>query len=325
MQTLTTNELHDFSTMLNVQASREEISRWTQDIIEQKDELLSLVKTSNTVADTDFIDRELRKFTLDELKTLLYKDPSMVDKFFINPHTGEEVEFAIPFKSEKKKNEFKRDFLLHIASSNEALDGILQQEKELSEYITEMNRNIRDVTISLSDNILNYIEVLKDRANAVSDERKKSQMIKTIYYIESGFTLNVFRDNLSKYPSVLQRCVDELTDDVVLSRTGKRYLDKLNRYKVPASLIMFISNGEGVISFEEKMLIKDEDYKIPDLFIYSLIRFFSMADWGDNNIRRLHSSVMIMLKRLIRNELSEEVKTMQLGRIVDYIALFTTS
>lgn len=323
MNQLTENEIVEFSKLIDAQATKEEVSRHTQEIVEEKDKLLSVLKTDN-VDSPNFIDEKLNEYTLEELKSLFNKNPDAVNDFFIDPVSGNELELTVPFESDQKKQDFKKDFLLYIKTTNDALEGISKQEQELSEYVTEMNKDIKEAATSLSDNILGYIQILKDKADALPIGKARSDMNKMIYHIESGFTLGAFRDVLVKYPSVPKRCVDEVTKQDV-ARVGQRYLEKLNKNNVPASLIMFISNDTDTLSFEEKMLIKDDQYKVPNLFIYSLIRFFSMADWNDPNTRRLHSSTMIMIKRLVRNELADEVKELQIERIVNYLTLFPTT
>ena len=75
-------------------------------------------------------------------------------------------------------------------------------------------------------------------------------------------------------------------------------------------------------SFEEMVLVED-DYEIPDLFVFSLIRYFSLADWSDPNIKRAHSVISLVIKRLISNDFEdEEVKTNVKTAIIEYLKIF---
>ena len=71
------------------------------------------------------------------------------------------------------------------------------------------------------------------------------------------------------------------------------------------------------------MLVRNEQYIVPDLFVYSLIRFFAMADWNkDNNIRKAHASVILVIRKLIKNEFVDDVKKDVIDSIVKYLAKF---
>ena len=70
------------------------------------------------------------------------------------------------------------------------------------------------------------------------------------------------------------------------------------------------------------MLIREEQYIVPDLFVFSLIRFFAMANWSDPDIRKAHASVSLVIKKLLANEFIDEVKKDIIDAIVTYIAKF---
>lgn len=319
---LTENEIDQLSQIIHAQAYKKEMLRQTESIQDKVNELKGTIKGLDM--DKEFIDEMLKSYTVEQLESRLKNDDA-VEAFFINPETGEPLEMNIEFESKAREIEFKRGLLVYIKSSQDTFEKIDKAMEELDKETEEFQKNIGEVTYSLSDNVLTYINYMKDRLNLMEEGRDKRHMTKLVKYLESGFTFEVFADVIKKYPTVAPKCISELKNEQNIKNIGARYGAKLKTNKIPVSLIGFASDiTEGRKSLEELLLIRGEQYIIPDLFIYSLIRFFAMEDWNDGYVRKLHASVSLTLKKLLNNEFTEEVKNDVINSMVDYLKLFPT-
>ena len=63
-------------------------------------------------------------------------------------------------------------------------------------------------------------------------------------------------------------------------------------------------------------------YELPDLFVFSLIRYFAVSDWNDETIRQAHASVALTIRKLLNNEFEDELKLKVKTAIVEYLKLF---
>ena len=299
---------------------KHELNHQSVELHDKQKSLYSTIKDYDS--ENNFIDEKLKQYTVDELEVKL-KNDEFVDSFFVNPLTNEPMEMTIDFESKQKELEFKRGLLVYFKSTQEAFDKIDEEYDKLDEATREMEVNVKEALSTLSDNVLAYIDMLKDRADAMTDEKKKKELLKTIKYIRSGYDFSIYADIIDEHPSVASRCVEELTKEVKIQEVGKRYASKLKSNKVRVSLIEFASDiHSNKKSVEELVLIRDDQYIIPDLLVFSLIRFYAMADWNDVNIRKSHASVCLVLRKLLANDMIEEVKKSVIDSIVAYLKKF---
>lgn len=313
-------ELDSLVNFVNVESAKSELSSTAKELEAQQHRITE--RLSGGEDNRDFLNERLAKMTLEECEAHLKSDDNVI-KFFINEETGEEIVIDIDFESKTKEIDFKRGLLVYLKSSQEAMAKIDEEYKKLDEATQEMNMNVKEVCKELSDNTLSYIRYMKDKANALEDEGTKKKILETMKYIESGYTMEVFKEVITKHPSVGEKCANELTKEAQVAQIGERYTKHLNRNNVKASLIPFVSDSLGTSrSFEEEVLIKDDQYTVPDLFVYSLIRYFAMADWSNDNIRKAHASIILVIKRLLANDFDEAVKADIIANIVEYLRMF---
>lgn len=311
------NSLVDF---VNVESAKSELDFSTKVLTARQDQVSKLIAGGEETR--DFLLDKLNTMTLDECETYLKSDKNVLD-FFKNSETGDEICVDVKFETKEKEIEFKRDLLVYLKSSQETLAKIDEEYDKLDAATKELNMNIEQVCKQLSDNTLGYIQHMKDKAETVKDESEKKAMLEVIRYIESGYTLEVFKDVLVKHPSVCEKCVKELTNELDASRIGQRYNKHLERQNIRASLIPFISDMDNQVrSFEEMVLIEGDQYTVPDLFVYSLIRYFAMADWNNQNIRKAHASIILVIKRMLANDFDERVKADIIANVTEYLKMF---
>lgn len=269
------------------------------------------------------IEEQLKKFkTVKELQDYLNKGKENVERFF-----GGIDKIDVDFDNDYQKElDFKKGFLIYMKESAIAYENIDKEYEKLDESMKEFDQNMKEVTSALSDNILGYLSMMKDKADACENETTKKKLLTSIAYIESGYTYKIFSDEIDKHPTIVDHCVKELVDAKAnkgskFEEIGSRYLKKSQKYS-KCNLISFISDySRNVKSFEEYILVEDQ-YEHTDLFVYSMIRWFAMADWNDKNVKALHSSVAHVIKRIMDNTLDVNVKADVINAIVDYLKKF---
>ena len=316
---LTDEDIKKLTEIVQVESVKNELSYQTEELHKKQQSLLATIKDDNP----DYITERLKNYTVDELEEKLHND-DFVDSFFVDPETNQPVEFTVTFESKSREMDFKRGLLSYFKATDETFKKIDEEFETLDKATKDINIEIQDAVKSLSDNVLAYISMLTDKANAMENETLKNKLLTTIKYIRSGYDMTVFAEAVDQHPTIAKKCVTELNNDSIIKKTGARYLAKLKSNKINANLIDFASDiQDGKKSFEELILVRDEQYIVPDLFVYSLIRFFAMADWNnDNNIRKAHASILLVMRKLIKNEFVDDVKQDVIDSIVKYLAKF---
>lgn len=319
---LTLEQIEDLTKIIHAESYKKDMSKQYEELQKNVTDMKSKIKGLDS--EKDFIDEKLEKYTIDELEKMLKKD-DVVQDFFTDPETGKPLDLTINFDSKEREIEFKRGYLVYVKSTQEAFKKIDEEYAKLDEATKEFNVEINKACYDLSDNVLSYISMMTDKANAMEDEVAKKKILKTLKYLKSGYDMSIFTEVLDEHPTVANKCIKELTKEVDIQRIGKRYGSKLKSFNVKSSLIPYTSDiTSGRKSFEELVLIRGDQYVIPDLFVFSLIRFFGMADWSDGNIRKAHASVGLTIKKLLANEFADDVKKDVIDSIVAYLAKFPT-
>ena len=316
---LTMEEIENLSKYVHIEGVKDSLASEMNKVNEARTELLGTLTGLDN--EKDFLATKLTEFSsVEELRKYLANDDNL-ENFFVNPETGDVLSLSIDIDDEKRAKDFKRELLLYMKTTDEAQARIDAEYEELEKATAEIDKDLKEVCSRLSDNVLTYVSYLKDKAEACEDGDLKKKILDACRYIESGYNMDIYNEVLDKYPSVAKNTVDELVSTRGIDVVGKRYMKKLADNKVKVSLIPLISNKPEVLSVEETVLIKDYEYILPDLFIYSVIRFYSRADW-DDNIKKAHASIALVMKRLLNNELEEEVKQDVLAAIVKYLARY---
>ena len=317
---VTMDDIERISKVVQAQATKQEYDKKIDEIKEQQDALLGYV--SGLTADKDILHDKLKTWNSEDLKKYIYASEKNTDFFFRNDETGEVLTVNIDTTDKGKILDFKRNLLIYLKTTDETWEKIDEEYKKLDDATNEFNENIHNVVNALSDNILMYISYIKDKANEMEDGPDKRRLLKGVKYEESAYTMQIYRESYEKYPSAIRHCKEDIKSARRIREIGSRYIEKLQRIKTSVSLIPFISDDGKVKSFEERVLLRDQ-YEVEDLFVFSLIRFFAMADWSDPDIKRAHSVMSLVIKRLVTNDFEDEsVKEDVKTAIVEYLKLF---
>lgn len=300
-----------------------------KDIVEQKETIDKyqesvLAQLEGLNQDKEFLNDRLAEYPTVESLTAHLKSDANVHAFFTNPDTGEELGLSTEMDP-KKEVEFKRDLLIYLKTSDIQMKKIDEEYDKLDAATKEFQENVSEACNRLSDNVLAYVGLLRDKAEACTDTRERKRLLKSIDALDSGFTMQIYAD-LYKKPSIAKHCKEDIVNPTKVAEFGQRYMAKLQSTLTKrdrpckVSLIPYVSSDDYK-SFEERVLVKGE-YELPDLFVFSLIRYFAMADWTDISIRQAHASVALSIRKLLNNEFEDELKVKVKDAIVEYLKLF---
>ena len=319
---LTLDDMKQLTDFIDSEAQKHMIEEETKRCQEINDEVLSHITSGE--GERDLLLDKLKELSLAEVNRKInsHNKKAFIDNLFTN-QDGDELVIDIDFDTPEKELDFKCGLVTMLKTSQEAMEKIDEEQRKLDEATIEINRDIQQACKELSDNVLAFISLKREEYNNCPDEKIKAKGLETLRYIESAYTMDIYKDIVDRYPSTIDNCIRELKHEESVKKIGKRYTDKLKRNNVKISLIQYASDiSIGTKSFEEIMLIKDDQYTIPDLFVFSLIRYFAMADWNNVNIRKAHASICLNIKKLFNNEFDDAVKADIIDAIVDYLDRF---
>lgn len=246
---------------------------------------------------------------------------------FYTDEDGNVADIRIDFKSESDKLGFMKESLILFKTIDDCHKNIDEEFRKLDESTKEISKEMQELAITLSDNILSFIDDLKERsANLDPNSKEKKLVDRHIKYTESAYTLDLYRELIEKKPGIAKSTLKELIDFTDNEKTskieslGNRYFRKLRNNKCKGSLIRYFGDDD-VLSFEERFLIKDDEYMCPNLFVYSIFRYFAMSDWNSST-KVAHSSMCILLEKIYNNRLNDELWERVRTNIVEYLKLF---
>lgn len=317
-QKITTEMIDNYLNTINVENTRTMVDEELKKLDLQKKEFVESMS-----CDDDTKEKLLDKIATMDSKYLekSLKNDKFVDSLFTD-EDGYPIDFDIDFKGNKKSElDFKRG-LASWWNSCAVMERQLHAEMDAyKKDIADTQFELDQAVYNLSDNILNYTQYLKDQAYETKDQKEIDRVVMLTKYMESAYTMDIYRENLEKHPSVIKNTIADLNKDSRVESIGKRYMDKLKSQKLHAHLVKFASSDKQK-SFEE-LHLPNGTYEYPDLFIFSLIRFFSMADWSDVNIRRMHATTYIVLDNIYNDNMDFGVRKNVKDCIIEYLTLFS--
>lgn len=310
------NALSGYTNLISMQARKNSLY---SEIDHQNQKVNEFKKHVAHGEDSDFIEDKLRECkTVEELQARI-KTKEGLDYFYTDPETGDVLETTDDIKESEREN-FRKAYLVFLKNNQIAMDGIDEELRKYDEAIAEFDEDIRDVMAVMADNVLTYTDYLKN--SVPKDHPNYKRMMKTVKYIESGYDMSVFSEVLDKYPSVIKHTLEDFRSDKRTKEIGSRYFKKLASSKVTSSLIGFVSDDPHD-SYEYKALLPNQ-YKsgMENLFVFSLIRFFSMESWTDTDIKKCHASLIVALKKLTSPNINDDLKDKMRSSIAAYLQKF---
>lgn len=242
------------------------------------------------------------------------KKSTFVHNFFKNPQTG--VDYTPTLDNSPN---FARDFLLLIYSTVVGNLSIDQSIREYEREIQEFDHDYQEILKVLSDNVLLYCDSVEKEVDPKDPNAKK--ILEDIYYIRGAYDLKPYRETLIKYPTVISHTLEDIRSPRRIKEISARYHEKLGKAGCSVSLVAYI-NDDIKKSFEYRNLPKGsymEGYE--NLFIFSLIRYFSMEHWDSKNLK-MHNATINALHKMNTDKLGDDLKQSMRTAIIEYLALF---
>lgn len=275
---------------------------------------------------SDFIDEQVLRWVMEregEGKSTLEiknefatacKNINFVRKFFTHPVTKKDYTPAM----EGSPN-FAGDFLKVIYST---VVGNRAIESEIAAYDTEIKKfdeEYQGILRTLSDNILLYCDTVERELSP--DDPNYGKIMEEIHYIRGAYDLKPFKSVLVKYPSVIRHTLEDIQTARRIKEISTRYHEKLGKAGCSISLIAYI-NDDITKSFEYRNLPKGTyEAGYENLFVFSLIRYFSMEHW-DAKVLKMHNATVNSLYKLDTGNIGDELKAQMRESIIDYLKMF---
>lgn len=321
IESIDKNPIENFDEYANVVNQQARKNYLTRLVDEKKKDIVDMSKMAfKGTEDADFIMNKLNEVpSIDDLNKRLSTDEG-VDYFFTDPETGEVVQVSDDIE-EKRKMEFKRGYLIFCYQNNQAIKDIEKAQTECDKAIQEFNADVSESMKILSDNVLTYCNWVKQSVDPSRPDYNK--LATNVKWIESAYTMEVLNETLDRYPSIIEHTLKDIKVEGKVRDIGKRYHAKLASSGLTSSLLPFM-NDDIKESLEYRILTPQQYVSGQEnLFIFSLIRFFAHESWtGDSRAKKLHSSFIIMLQKLMSGKMDESVKEMVTTNIANYLARF---
>ena len=264
--------------------------------------------------DRKIIEERLKKYpTIKDLERAI-SDSSVLNSFFVN-EDGSEMKLIFPdnVKSEMTPGhiqDFKKETLIFLKNSQlsvgEFQNIVDQFEEEKSKIEEEMGTTVKDIAIE------------QLRFALEQKESNPESLGKNAEYLLSGFNFSRQIELFRKNPSIAKHTLEDFHDTDRITDFGARYRRTLNKGKTAATLIALITNSPDT-SIEAEFLPPTK-YKpgYENLFLFSLIRYFTMEYW-DQNVRVMHAMTIALLQQFVDDELPEDLKSAYMENISTYL------
>lgn len=260
--------------------------------------------------DQEFIHKKFmdNEYTDDTIK-LYTKDLDTINLNFFTRDDGTVIKVKSG-SGETEQYNVKKDFIVY-------LNGFYDMEKTIVADIDAINKDIADfkneevssMAATIANGIKSGIEARKKESLQMDDEFEKSNRLKLLDRMESGYTFQAMIDVLERYPKVARSTIDDMKNAEKVKEVGKRYVTKLHQRNVVSTLYGTIFDDISK-SIETQFLCK-EDYVegYENLFAFYLIRFFSKEDWSPKSYtKEMHNACSIILNNLLSGNLDKELR-----------------
>ena len=274
-------------------------------------------------ADTSFIDDRLKEYTIEEL-TEKVKDDEFMKMMVTSPGgvllgISASANGDTPFNDEDEM-EFKRELLIHAKKTDMTYTEIDKYIADMEDARIEFDTETKKIMDSMENSIVEVVSMMKEGLEKTTDPKERKQKELIIKHIESGWTFEIINDILDKHPNIPNNLIRDMNNDTRIKQIADRYKKKLRDHGSNISLTHFVSSEHVNRKSIEKTLLKPDQYKYEDLFIFMIIRFFSMANWNDRNIARAHISIAVSLKRVMKNEYPEDMQKTVIENIAKLVS-----
>lgn len=277
------------------------VSKLKTDINSRK---LSVIKEEDFLAE---IENRLQTVTTDELKVV---PADIINTFFI--HNGGQYNFEIDFESPEKEIAFKRDYLVYLKESRNAIQEIDKQMEEMTTELSAHQDEFNKMTAAFGG-IDNYIESEMRSRYAKSEGAEKERMAKVIESFENAVNFN----------NVYEHFKTQNTANVIKDMNSSRIHDIYKRYRKVIQLLNITTDVADFDGLEEKYLPK-EYHVHPNLFLFAIIKMYAYKkDYVTKSTDGVFlAQLNVNLRRLYNDQLDEAKKEEMVNSICRVLDLF---
>lgn len=273
-------DLSEAFRLLNMKQHMNDMSDMKKEILDKR------INVLNDDTMSEYLDSIVKKLSIDEIKKLTPHE--IEDLYKIN---NEPIVLDIVLNSPMQVFEFKKDFLIYLKESSEALtqiDAVLKKiDEEMLVHEIELNK-LLDEYGDLSTFIRN--KMVNDFMNA-STENEKNTFKQRLDIFDDALTLNILVDHYKKLSTA-----NTIKD--YFARSENIYA----KYKKTMRLLGIKSDLVHFNDLEIKFLPK-KYHKYPNLFLFSVIKYLA---YKTDSAKRLTDGIFISqftvnLKKLFTN------------------------
>jgi len=273
-------DLSEAFRLLNMKQHMNDMSDMKKEILDKR------INVLNDDTMSEYLDSIVKKLSIDEIKKLTPHE--IEDLYKIN---NEPIVLDIVLNSPMQVFEFKKDFLIYLKESSEALtqiDAVLKKiDEEMLVHEIELNK-LLDEYGDLSTFIRN--KMVNDFMNA-STENEKNTFKQRLDIFDDALTLNILVDHYKKLSTA-----NTIKD--YFARSENIYA----KYKKTMRLLGIKSDLVHFNDLEIKFLPK-KYHKYPNLFLFSVFKYLA---YKTDSAKRLTDGIFISqftvnLKKLFTN------------------------
>ncbi|MCM1218306.1 MAG: hypothetical protein NC548_27790 [Lachnospiraceae bacterium] len=316
--------LKDYTEIIDLAAKQSTTNREIQNVWKQKEAMGDYMKKTEEMKDPmEVINAKLA--TVPNADVLMHEYlpyPEKVAWFFEDDDTGDVIEFNFPKNSEISKDlfSFQKDLLLFFKRCDDAVEEYNQISKDAEEELKAINADIEEINRIMGDNVLAFVDALKDSVKEGSPDYKQSMEI--CRGIESAYNFSMVFETLEKYPSVVRNTLEDFKRESRITNIGERYGNVVKKSNTSVNLITFLPRSKDVKTIEQLALSKFYRPGTDDLFIFILIRWFAMNGMDDIASKKFHAALYHVLYQLTSNQISDAVYDMVLENMKKLLTVF---
>jgi hypothetical protein len=298
---------------------------------EQLRELIRLGSIMNRVSDID----QLKKDAVAQLKIINDDDilekisektkgltssdinkmsPDCINELFIID--GEDVGTIFKEDSNITESQFKKDFLINKIKIEEMLKGLDEEQLKYEKDMEVIKERVKAITAEFEDLTLAIqarLETIYQTDTEISEWNKK-KLRALIVSIEDSYTLKRIHTAYKKF-GTKNAMYDYLSEDRSMM-IYESYKYNIKKYKHIGDIRVYTNL--------EKRFLPEKYHEYDNLFLFLVIRFIKYKkSWRDKEFTNVFlTNLLSNVKRLFKNELSEDQKSKFLDTICWVLDLF---
>jgi len=240
--------------LLNLQGQLQDMKDMRGNIVKEQ------LKVLGDVADLEAVQAKLVDISIEDLKAIT--EEGLKELFTIN---GKEVDVAVEIEDAFKAFEFKRDFLVYLKESEQAVNQIDEAVLKLEEDLKAHDEELKDVVAQFGDlSKCIRAKLLSNLENAGDAVRAKRAQRMLDSFDDAWNLTRIYEIHKVSRPGNVLRDYKDNDRSVALY---KNYMKAIARLGLKSDLTAF---NDLEIKF-----LPEKYHKYPNLFLFIVIRYFA--------------------------------------------------